>query len=393
MTFFVIDKDVASGLVRLPIDGAYDTPEEALSALSAAVGSSTATVSGQVYVIDLETALPVLVMPAPIMSPAATVEIPVDEPADIGDAGPVADEGVSADDEDSDTPVPEVEPAPDDVAALADALGEGSLADALKRAATSLEDEGVIAPVSIGAKDFSFENEFSPLSASVEIASLDEQIQPDESAPIEAAPPVGVAEPMSANGEQSPEVLEAPADWPWANVEAFTSTAEDTLDDPAPAIEDTDDADTLITSAPPLGEEAYVPRPVILGDYADQAMPEPTASPESAEPEAVIEAEFISEPEAVIEPELIAEPEPITMPEPEPELIAEPEPEPELIAEPIAEPEPEPEPVPVAGMAYEPTGALDLEAYTCSDCVYSNTCPKVGTITPAECGTFQWRSA
>ena len=38
------------------------------------------------------------------------------------------------------------------------------------------------------------------------------------------------------------------------------------------------------------------------------------------------------------------------------------------------------------------SGDLQLESYTCDDCVYSNTCPKVGKTAPAECGAFQWRS-
>ena len=46
-----------------------------------------------------------------------------------------------------------------------------------------------------------------------------------------------------------------------------------------------------------------------------------------------------------------------------------------------------------AGPGYEAAGDLDLETYTCDDCVYSNTCPKVGQSTPAECGSFQWKSS
>ena len=42
---------------------------------------------------------------------------------------------------------------------------------------------------------------------------------------------------------------------------------------------------------------------------------------------------------------------------------------------------------------YEAGSDLDLSAYTCSDCVYMNTCPKVGELTPQECGSFQWRSS
>ena len=42
--------------------------------------------------------------------------------------------------------------------------------------------------------------------------------------------------------------------------------------------------------------------------------------------------------------------------------------------------------------AYTPAGDLDLDGYTCDDCVYVNTCPKVGQSTPKECGSFQWKS-
>lgn len=42
---------------------------------------------------------------------------------------------------------------------------------------------------------------------------------------------------------------------------------------------------------------------------------------------------------------------------------------------------------------YEFAGDLDLAAYTCEDCIYVNTCPRAGESTPAECGSFQWRSA
>jgi hypothetical protein len=42
---------------------------------------------------------------------------------------------------------------------------------------------------------------------------------------------------------------------------------------------------------------------------------------------------------------------------------------------------------------YAGDGGLDMSEYTCNDCVYANTCPKVGQVTPAECVSFQWKSA
>jgi hypothetical protein len=40
---------------------------------------------------------------------------------------------------------------------------------------------------------------------------------------------------------------------------------------------------------------------------------------------------------------------------------------------------------------YEP-GALDMDDYACSDCVYEETCPKKDDLSPADCGSFQWKS-
>jgi hypothetical protein len=35
---------------------------------------------------------------------------------------------------------------------------------------------------------------------------------------------------------------------------------------------------------------------------------------------------------------------------------------------------------------------LDIESWTCEDCIYVLTCEKSGTLRPAECGSFQWRA-
>ncbi|HHJ99018.1 MAG TPA: hypothetical protein ENN10_03645, partial [Actinobacteria bacterium] len=65
MTFFIVERVTDDGGLRLPVSGTFATREEALASLSAAVASGDATVTGgQVYVVDLETAIPVLVMPA-----------------------------------------------------------------------------------------------------------------------------------------------------------------------------------------------------------------------------------------------------------------------------------------------------------------------------------------
>lgn len=40
---------------------------------------------------------------------------------------------------------------------------------------------------------------------------------------------------------------------------------------------------------------------------------------------------------------------------------------------------------------YEP-GALNMQQYTCADCVYVSTCPNRDQKAPTECGSFQWKS-
>jgi len=404
MSFFVLDKDTSSGVLRLPIEGMYATREEALSALSGAVASGSATVVGQVYVVDLETALPVLVMPtapapAPVAETVAAELTDEDLESEVAGGEAVAgDEDLEEADVDVDVEPEIIDGGSDEVPDAAPeafgidgVVGGVSLADALKRAATSLEDEGIVAPESINADDFAPEEEF--VAASAEGVHVD--VQPAEVAQVAQV----VAAPMSATLDEPAEVLTAPADWPWANVEAFTE--EVALDDepaepgaaeepsaiaegePVPAavvsepipvigLED----DTLITSAPPAGEEAYVPRPVILGDYAD-------AEPAGVEP-AVEVAPEVGEAERMDADAADASTEATPPAETDPF---------DAILEGLSPAPGEPLPEPAAEIGYEPTGDLDLGAYTCNDCVYSNTCPKVGEVTPADCGTFQWRSS
>jgi hypothetical protein len=40
---------------------------------------------------------------------------------------------------------------------------------------------------------------------------------------------------------------------------------------------------------------------------------------------------------------------------------------------------------------YRPAN-IDFAVWVCADCVYQRTCRKAGVASPANCGTFQWRS-
>ncbi len=116
---------------------------------------------------------------------------------------------------------------------------------------------------------------------------------------------------------------------------------------------------------------------------------------EDAAPE--VEAELEDEPTAVAESTLVDEPVPVpTAPAEEDSLIApsvafgsdEFSPKPVIMGD-YADVPAVPEP---PTTAYEPSGELSLADYTCTDCIYSNTCPKVNDSTPEECGSFQWKA-
>ncbi len=407
MAYFVVERSKEDGTLRIPLSEAYDTREAAIAALSSATATGAVSLTGEVFIADLGGATPVLVMqsapaPAPSEVPAEDVEAEAqaEEPA-----AEALDKDVS------------VEPATlDEVAAVTAfsswepleeiASSETALADALKRAATSIEGEGIVAPDSVQSGD---EIESPEV---LEEASAPEEAE--EETVLEAVlgePPV---EPEPSSGDDR--------DWPWANVEAYEikvdadavpeEADEKALEplevtEPEPELVEAETTPAeepeevlaeeapIITSAPLEGKEVYVPHPVILGDYTD-ALPEsepvdvlePEAGAEaSADDEGDDEMLAIDEPVAVatMAEDLVSEDAEEEVEEPAVATVAE-----EEEAAPVAEAD---DSTPsVSEVGYEATGELKLDEYTCQDCVYANTCPKVGQTTPAECGSFQWRA-
>lgn len=379
MRFFVLQRDAATGGISVPVTDTFAVRDDALAAIGTAMAEGAIAPDAEVYIADLDQAVPVLVLPQPAAVPPAEIPSPEVVPAQETSIEPVDEITVDVPVEampgpevvEQDLASPPLEPAlavatedDDDVTALAEAT-DLSLAEALKRAASSLESEGIVAPESVPAPE--------PI----------EGLPVVESAPLEAA----------EAGEQAPSA--AGAEWPWANVEAYepaapvageTAAAEsaaskDTVEptdvaatasvstelealvsalaDDQEAVMDADTAaESLITGAPPAGEDAFLPRPVILGDYED--MP-----PAEVIPTPAVHDEVVSEP--TVAPEESA-----------PFEVAPAQPDEAPISE---------------QPGYEAEGELDLSAYTCEDCVYTNTCPKVGTVAPADCGAFQWRSS
>lgn len=412
MAYFVVERSKEDGTLRIPLSDAYDTREAAIAALSSATATGEVSLVGEVFIADLGSAVPVLVMqsaPAPVPSevPAEDVEVEAEVEAEAEEpAAESLDEDVSR------------EPAALDEDGAVTAFSsweplegiessELALADALKRAATSLEGEGIVAPDSVLSGD---EIEGAEV---VEEASAPEAEAEEETVleTVLGEPPVE-SEPSSEDDRN----------WPWANVEAYEikvdadavpeEADEEALEslevtEPEPEIVEAETTPAeepeevlaeeapIITSAPAEGEEVYVPHPVILGDYAD-ALPE-SEPVDVLEPEAGADATAADE----IEEEMLSIDEPVSGVTIAEDLVSE-DAEVEVEesaaaaatedeeAAPVAEADDSTPSVPEVG--YEATGELKLDEYTCQDCVYANTCPKVGQTTPAECGSFQWRA-
>ncbi len=456
MSFFVVERSAADGTVRALMPGTFNERSDALEGLSAAIAAGDISITGEVFVVDLSLATPVLVVPTG-RADTPTGEPAVEHTADAEpqDAEEAADYGAA---EARELSVVTPLPAPVSDPTLA---GEGMLAAALKRAASSLESEGIVAPASIDA---------GPEGEAVSDADMiDPGSGVEEPTVTEAGEPVpDTAEASEASVIAQPGAaasLEDESSWPWTNIEAYEAPAdvsvevddegagtqdvaalieslgeepgsttaesadvfaggagslsgesdaemastEDALEpEPesggsAPVAEPLDEPEVsespLIMTSVLDGDEAYLPRPVILGDY-DDAPTEASALEEPvtlvAEPTSVLEYQTLSaapadEPD-VVEPTTenrVTDASTELAVEPEPSEAVEVEPAPSTDATEPAEPAAEAD---VGPLGFEATGELDLGSYTCDECVYVNTCPKVGESSPEECGSFQWRT-
>ncbi|MDZ4166781.1 MAG: hypothetical protein U1E08_03685 [Coriobacteriia bacterium] len=379
MSFFVVERDPTDGTLRMLLADAFPDRSAALTALTESVADGTAMIAGEVFVADLALAVPVLVMPVP-SAPKLTSgswETPVPEPvsvepddteetlyttlsddellatvlAEAGEELPTiadAEEVVEAWNA-------EVTPAPP---AAEEDVAPGMFDDlesALRRATASLESEGVVAPDAIDDVELDEPDEPAGLETPIEAPAEDieeswpwSRVAADDTAEVSAdepeqepapvddvdhGPVTGIAEPLGVTAEPAPAAPE-PSD----DEDALFASLGDASDEHS----------SLIVTTAVEGEDAFLPKPVILGDYDDA-------------------------PEAPMIAPAITEDAPTTDPVPE---------------EPASGPVTSPEEV----IAYVPAGDLDLGEYTCDDCVYVNTCPKVGESSPKECGSFQWKS-
>ncbi len=357
MSFFLLDRDRADGSLRILSSAVYESRDEAMAALSSLAASGATSTDHDVFIADLAAATPVLLVPQ---------------------AGTPAPESASAWEAPSDDALVEVQ---DDGGALAEAGQPGGLAGALRRAATSLESEGIVAPESVPSAAETpvvpepaaphAEEGIAPSEAEMTageedvttaaeeqatddgrdgsdtstddlvaaIASLGEPASDEEPDTVAAT---DVAEPMGVGGSETAVAEEAPdGGWPWANVEPV--------------------GDEVV----PLDDEAPDTEPVVAPAHDET----PDAAEDTAETVAVADADE----ESMIRGSAIGDD----------EFVA---PKPVIMGEYGAE-----DPSDTTPPGYE-GGDVQLSDYTCEDCVYANTCPKAGESSPAACGSFQWKS-
>jgi hypothetical protein len=381
MSFFVVERDPTDGTLRMLLADAFPDRSAALAALTESVADGTAVIAGEVFVADLALAAPVLVMPAPSAPKPASGswEAPVPEsvsvePDDVEETLYTTltdDELLAAALTDTGEDLPAIADAEEVVEAWNAEMTPATpaaeqeaapgifddLESALRRATASLESEGVVAPDAIDdvepdeptvletpAEAPGEDAEESwPWSSAASVDSAEVPVDEPEQEPapvedVDHGPVTGIAEPLGVTAEPAPaapEPSDAPAD---DDEDALFASLGDASDEHS----------SLIVTTAVEGEDAFLPKPVILGDYDDT-------------PEAPAIAPAITEDAPMKDP---------------------------AFEEPAAGPIASPEEV----IAYVPAGDLDLGEYTCDDCVYVNTCPKVGESSPKECGSFQWKS-
>lgn len=387
------------GELSLLSDRAFDSRNDAMAELSRLTADSAFPHwDAEVSVVDLSGATPVLlVRPATAQDADEVVEgeeepLEVDEaaealePEDVEQPTEAEDADATPDSESEPEVEPEVEPEDEvedevepadsepepeaevslEIEAVLHDLEEeadaGSLKEALRRTASKMESEGIVAPESIGP-------------------AVEEPISED----ISDSPEESATDAPSA---------EAPA-WPWA-----TATSTSPLDDPGH-----DDAISLIR-APGDDETMSVSRPVIMGSYRDTP-----AAPADEAPVASVDdgSDIVSETAPDAAPETVpAAPEatpaaPETHTETVEAFLAEGEAAQAKTAAPGEEPQEAPA---AAGMLSDfidlgeaetaatgeyVAGAVSLGELSCDDCVYVDSCPNKGQRDPSSCGSFQWK--
>lgn len=373
-SFFLLGKGPDNDLILLsttPVASRKDALAE-LSRLTAEPGFDHW--DAEVFVLDLETGTPVLLMrpeaPAPAPEPVSDVDEEAGEEVVEPEVAEAADEPILASEAAPEIAAETAEEEPEVDEALA-AVIEDLAAEAPEDAAAVEAPEPVVVESPSDLAEGEPEEELETVDEAYAEAVL--EAAAEEPSTLKAAlertaaqmaasgitPPdsVGPAEPEDA-GVQAPSEPAAPeAAWPWA-----TSGEDEGATFSIAALEEPGVDEGSLVRAAGDDETMAVSRPVILGAYEEpaQAYEEPVA-PEAVEPVAELEPETPIEEPAAEEPEsdFILDLEQIT-----------------------------------AATPQQPVGYQAPEApsqMTCNDCVYVETCPNKDQRDPASCGSFQWK--
>ncbi len=415
MGFFLLGRDEDE--VRLIVPALFPTRHEALAELSRLSALPDAVTAEEIFVLDLDSGTPVLIVPrTSAVGPQFSEEILDAESAAVWEAPVVDIPGSESTEPEFTEPEPEsTEPEFTE----SEPVGTESESELESLHSELQSPEPDTENAESQAEEPELETE-EPESESLELETIeaisgqdiDEKLMGDDE--VAAQQPLPKKNASAATLESDEAVLSEPLPEP------------ESISQPIPAIE----------SEPEVPSESW---PWDLPSTEIESEPEDRPEPES--PASFVDPELESEPPpppppAVAEPASVDEPvsveppsvdEPVTPDEPtlsdipevadsnleEPSALAEPEmptsfPEtPEVVADTPLEdlklsndtsstvsndsmPVPADKPI-EPDRTYE-AGGSDLAELSCEDCVYLDTCPKRGESDPASCGSFQWKS-
>jgi pilus assembly protein FimV len=378
MAFFLIGKSPDNDLTLLS-SAPFDSRQDAMATLSKLTAEAGFDRwDDEVFVVDLESGVPVLLVRPQATTQATPPEAEIVEPAEGGadaweadlpaapPASPVATSTVASEEE----PVAEetsLEPA---AVALNDTDEE--LRAAILRTTQQMSAEGIVPPESAGLK---------PAEA--------EQTPQGEDQPEVAPEATTEPETPEATAETAEAPESAPAAWPWAPP-GQPASSEDELPDAAEVYSAL--AEPVVETQPPADEEPAPAYDSLVSPITGAREPMSATAPSAADSDSdfILDLDAI-EPSPAEEGPAAEEPTAEQAPEPRPATLTE-----DSTGEEASEK--------AAGEAESPEASSDepaetpaapfstpLTEYTCEDCVYVVTCPNRDQRQPKDCGSFQWK--
>ena len=350
MGFFLLRRD--GDVVTLIAPTVLGTRQEALAEVSRA-SAAGALDADEVFVIDLDTATPVLIV-SPLSPPADTGVPALEDPA----AGEPDATGGAQDDSATGNEallVTRVE------AAIAEAIladAEDSLLPEPANEALTAEEtvEPETQPTALEPEEADHSKELEEAEEAVELEDEEPELSPE---PVAQTWPW---DPVPTLSESPALLVEVQPDEDGDRGEV-TADDEDEVADEVEVLDVNGETDELPEEVSGLlADLEEIPPGVSVGDEEEEA-PEPPSEIAAANPEGDDES---AQARAVADV-----------------LVGQSGPESNDAAEPSAEVK--------EAKAYE-AGASDITALTCDDCIYLNTCPKKGESDPTSCGSFQWKS-